>query len=155
MRNTDPLLDPAGLKDNGGQTFTIALQGTSPAIDHGRSDVVSITGVDQRAEPRPFDDPNTNNASGGDGSDIGAYEADVRITSEIKTSSNLTVMFTSILGRTYEVQSRPGLNSGMWSTVATTTPAPPITGTGGVVTVTIPNAIGGPGAGFYRVHPLP
>ena len=34
-RNTDPLLDPAGLQDNGGPTMTIALQATSPAINAG------------------------------------------------------------------------------------------------------------------------
>ena len=31
--NVDPLLDPAGLQDNGGPTHTIALQSISPAID--------------------------------------------------------------------------------------------------------------------------
>ena len=30
---TDPLLDPAGLKDNGGPTQTVGLQPQSPAID--------------------------------------------------------------------------------------------------------------------------
>ena len=34
-RNTDPLLDPAGLADNGGMTFTVALQASSPAINTG------------------------------------------------------------------------------------------------------------------------
>ena len=36
-RNTDPLLDPAGLQDNGGPTLTLALQANSPAIDTGSS----------------------------------------------------------------------------------------------------------------------
>ena len=31
--NIDPMLDPAGLQDNGGPTFTIGLQSISPAID--------------------------------------------------------------------------------------------------------------------------
>jgi CSLREA domain-containing protein len=35
LRNTDPFLDPMGLKDNGGPTETIALQAASPAIDAG------------------------------------------------------------------------------------------------------------------------
>ncbi len=33
--NTDPMLDPAGLQDNGGPTQTIALLSQSPAIDSG------------------------------------------------------------------------------------------------------------------------
>ncbi|HUA34743.1 MAG TPA: choice-of-anchor Q domain-containing protein [Candidatus Binataceae bacterium] len=32
QNNTDPRLDPAGLKDNGGPTPTIGLQGNSPAV---------------------------------------------------------------------------------------------------------------------------
>src|SRR5207302_1659598 len=36
QRNTDPLLDPAGLQNNGGPTRTIALQPGSPAIDKGK-----------------------------------------------------------------------------------------------------------------------
>src|SRR5438045_4599405 len=35
IRNTDALLDPAGLQNNGGPTQTIALQATSPAINAG------------------------------------------------------------------------------------------------------------------------
>ncbi|HST30311.1 MAG TPA: choice-of-anchor Q domain-containing protein, partial [Chthoniobacterales bacterium] len=35
LRNTDPLIDPAGLQNNGGPTLTIALQPTSPAVNHG------------------------------------------------------------------------------------------------------------------------
>ena len=75
-RNTDPLLDPAGLKDNGGPTPTIALQATSPAIDQGKRDAgpYLIALIDQRGRPRPFDFPGTTNATGGDGSDIGAFE---------------------------------------------------------------------------------
>lgn len=33
LPNTNPLLDPAGLRDNGGPTQTIALQPGSPAVD--------------------------------------------------------------------------------------------------------------------------
>lgn|GEM_PF-3212202 len=35
VRNTDPLLDPAGLQNNGGPTSTIGLQAGSPAINNG------------------------------------------------------------------------------------------------------------------------
>jgi len=58
----DPLLDPAGLKDNGGPTQTIALLPGSPGIDAG--DNVSCPGADQRAVSRPF----------GAACDLGAYE---------------------------------------------------------------------------------
>jgi hypothetical protein len=67
LSNTDPLLDPAGLKDNGGPTQTIALEPGSPAIDAIPSSVsgcgTTIT-TDQRGVSRPQ----------GSGCDIGAFE---------------------------------------------------------------------------------
>ena len=73
----DPRLDPNGLQDNGGPTRTIALLCDSPAIDKGTSN--GLTGnltTDQRGSgfPRTVDDPLVLNASGGDGTDIGAFE---------------------------------------------------------------------------------
>ncbi len=70
--NTDPGLDPLGLQNNGGPTQTIALTFGSLAIDKGKS-FGSTT--DQRGIARPYDNASIPNASGGDGSDIGAYEA--------------------------------------------------------------------------------
>jgi hypothetical protein len=71
IRNTDPMLGP--LEDNGGPTFTHELLVGSPAIDKGKD--LSGTGKDQRGRTRPVDgDPAVPNASGGDGSDIGAFE---------------------------------------------------------------------------------
>ncbi|HEX8077308.1 MAG TPA: CSLREA domain-containing protein, partial [Chthoniobacterales bacterium] len=70
--NTDPKLDPAGVQDNGGPTHTVALLDGSPAIDKG---YVFGSSGDQRGQPRPVNNPNIINAPGGDGSDIGAYEA--------------------------------------------------------------------------------
>jgi hypothetical protein len=72
--NTDPMLDPAGLQDNGGPTLTIALLCGSPAIDQGYNFSGSTT--DQRGNGfvRTFDDCAVPNAPGGDGTDIGAYE---------------------------------------------------------------------------------
>ena len=58
------------LKDNGGPTQTIALLAGSPAIDKGNSTL----STDQRGEPRPFNDPGIPPASGGNNSDIGAFE---------------------------------------------------------------------------------
>ena len=51
--NTDPLLDPAGLQDNGGPTLTIALQPNSPAIDGVRHGTCPPPDTDQRGVPRP------------------------------------------------------------------------------------------------------
>lgn len=70
----DPKLDPLGLKDNGGPTFTIALQPDSPAIDKGTSAALSGTlDKDQRQVfARTFDDATI--ANSGDGTDVGAFE---------------------------------------------------------------------------------
>ena len=59
------------LQINGGPTDTMALLANSPALDKGKSFGLS---TDQRGVTRPFDDPAIANASGGDGSDIGAFE---------------------------------------------------------------------------------
>jgi len=153
IRNTDPLLDPAGLKSNGGPTQTIALQSNSPAIDQGnRSTTGGTINNDQRGEPRPFNDPLFAAPAGGDSSDIGAYEADVRVISEVRNVSDLILTFVTIVGHTYELQSRPDLMPATpWTTVSTSIPAPPISGTGGIISVTVPNAIGS-GPGFYRLR---
>jgi hypothetical protein len=63
------LLGP--LRLNGGPIATMALQAGSPAIDKGSSSGAS---TDQRGAPRPFDFAAIANATGGDGSDIGAFE---------------------------------------------------------------------------------
>jgi CSLREA domain-containing protein len=73
----NPRIDPAGLQDNGGPTRTIALLPGSPGIDKGSSH--GLTGdltTDQRGLgfPRTSNDPNVPDASGGDGTDIGAFE---------------------------------------------------------------------------------
>jgi CSLREA domain-containing protein len=65
----DPLLLP--LRNYGGLTQTRALRPTSPAIDKGNSFGVA---TDQRGQIRPYDFPNIPNATGGNGSDIGAFE---------------------------------------------------------------------------------
>jgi hypothetical protein len=106
-------------------------------------------GPDQRGEPRPYDDPNATNAT--DGSDIGAYEADVSVKAIDRLGADLRFTFTTILGYNYEIQSRPTLDpAATWTAVTTTSPSWPIAGTGGIVQLTVPNAL--PSAGYYRVH---
>lgn len=149
LRNTNPMLDPAGLKDNGGSTMTVAVQAGSPAIDRGKRNTTSANNADQRGEPRPFDDPSLPNATGGDGSDIGAYEADVRVTAVDRIGNDLRLRFTTILGHNYEIESCANLGAAMWIPLPGST-----AGTGGIVQVTVPNAFG-PALNFYRVHQLP
>jgi hypothetical protein len=62
----------APLQNNGGTTQTHALATDSTAIDKGESFGAT---ADQRGFTRPVDDPAVSNAAGGDGSDIGAFEA--------------------------------------------------------------------------------
>lgn len=72
----NPMLGP--LANNGGPTQTMTLLSGSPALDRGSaandSTGTSIT-TDQRGLPRPVDLSSVQNAAGGNGSDIGAYEA--------------------------------------------------------------------------------
>jgi hypothetical protein len=72
IRNTDPALGP--LQANGGPTFTHALLPGSPAIDKG----INLSGstTDQRGTgfARTVDNGSIVNATGGDGTDIGAFE---------------------------------------------------------------------------------
>jgi hypothetical protein len=146
--NTDPLLDlGTGPRDNGGPTFTIALQANSPAIDKGKRDIIPALSVptDQRGEPRPFNDPNIANASGGDGSDIGAYEADLRLTKLVRMSNDLQFTFTSIVGKNYQLEVRSSLISGNWNSFGSV-----VSGNGGIAQSTAPGAFIA-AVQFYRV----
>ena len=67
---TAPGLDPE-LADNGGPTPTHALLPGSVAIDGGRA---FGAGTDQRGLPRPSDFAAIDDATSGDGSDVGAFE---------------------------------------------------------------------------------
>ncbi len=71
---TDPMLGP--LQDNGGPTFTQALLCGSSALDKGKRNTIAAlaSNADQRGAARPFDDPAVTAATGGDNSDIGAFE---------------------------------------------------------------------------------
>lgn len=71
----NPRLAP--LADNGGGTATHRLEANSPALDRGYS---FETTTDQRGRTRPIDQSSAANAIGGDGADIGAYEAPAFLT---------------------------------------------------------------------------
>jgi pimeloyl-ACP methyl ester carboxylesterase len=76
LNNTNPLLDPVGLRNNGGWTQTIALLPGSPAIDGGdptgcKDPHGVVLTTDQRGALRPID----GNGDGNAVCDIGAYEA--------------------------------------------------------------------------------
>jgi hypothetical protein len=64
LPNTNPLLDPAGLQDNGGPTQTIALQPESPAVDLVGQEACPPPETDQRGIERPQ----------GEACDSGAFE---------------------------------------------------------------------------------
>ena len=74
--NTDPMLGP--LQNNGGLTLTHALLPGSPAIDQGKNFSASVNDQRGLGFSRTCDDPGVANASGGDGTDIGAYEVQVQ-----------------------------------------------------------------------------
>jgi hypothetical protein len=109
--NINPLLGP--LADYGGPTLTMALRSGSPAIDMGNS---FGHPTDQREFARPLDDPNIPNASGGDGTDIGAYEADprFRIVHLTRVGNDVGLSLTTMLGKNYSVAYTPDLNSMFW-----------------------------------------
>jgi len=73
ITGVSPNLGP--LQNNGGAIQTMALQTGSPAIDKG----INSFGLskDARGENRTQDDPAIANATGGDGTDIGAFEVHV------------------------------------------------------------------------------
>ena len=95
----------------------------SPAIDAGHSGGAT---TDQRGLPRLVDDPNTPNADGGDGCDIGAYESDpnLKIMGLETAGTDVQVGFNSVFGRNYRLESEGNLDSS-WTTLSNN-----ITGTG-------------------------
>jgi hypothetical protein len=92
----DPRLAP--LADNGGATQTHALMFNSPAIDKGSS--FGLT-TDQRGFDRPvnLDDTTYPNATNGDGSDIGAFEAQSAPAAPTAATVAISGYVTSTFGR--------------------------------------------------------
>src|ERR1043166_1537082 len=102
----DPLLGTLG--NNGGKTRTHALLTNSPAIDKGKS---FGTSSDQRGLVRPYDDPAIVNASGGDGSDIGAFELQAAATPTSTPTNTATNTPTSTPTNTPTNTPMPGAGS--------------------------------------------
>jgi hypothetical protein len=102
------------LRNNGGPTVTHGLRFDSPAIDAGNGGGL---GTDQRGSARPVDDPSVANASGGDGSDIGAYETDpsFRITSFVLSNNDVLITWSTGIGKTNALQRAAGIANGSYS----------------------------------------
>jgi hypothetical protein len=153
IRNTDPMLGP--LTDNGGTTFTHALLPGSPATDQGNS--FGLT-TDQRGFPRPVVDPCIADASGGDGSDIGAFEVQqvcrpvvfaITAIGRIGTGNDLRLSYATVLGSNYVVQTRSDMVSGSWANLPGTN-----VGIGVIMQSIVTNALAAP-QGFYRIQQSP
>lgn len=106
----DPKLGP--LQNNGGPTKTHALLATSPAIDKG---IAGGIATDQRGVARPVDDPAVANASGGDGTDIGAFELTLAgPTLAIVRAGNQATISWSPNTAGFGLQERTNLVLGTW-----------------------------------------
>ena len=142
MTNTDPKLDPAGLQENGGATFTVALQSDSPAINAGDDALAPMR--DQRGYLR-------NGAS-----DIGAFEFGgiaVRIISIMRSGSDIVVTFDAIGGRTFRLERRSELNQGTWEHIFGVDDLTPMNnGPAQIIDTSGPLSLG---KAFYRVRLLP
>ncbi len=134
----NPQLGP--LQNNGGLTMTMALFFGSPALDKGNSSGIA---VDQRGAPRPFDFSSIANASGGDGSDIGAFEFGSPLMSIQRVGGNAVLSWPAFYGG-FHLQSSAALGS---SANWTAEPGIPVV-VGNQFTLT-----NGPAAGnkFYRL----
>jgi hypothetical protein len=72
------------------------------------------------------------------------------ITAAERIGNDFRLSFSSVAGRNYALQSRADLSSGAWTNL----PGAPISGTGGTVQVSLPNALGQPQQ-FFRVQVVP
>ena len=100
--------------------------------------------------PRPIDNPDVPNADGGDGSDIGAYEADpiLKVTGIETAGAQIRVGFNGMLGRNYRLESEENLDNS-WTTLSDN-----IAGTGSA-NQTVNAGITNLPRQFYRMQLLP
>ncbi|HEX8077097.1 MAG TPA: choice-of-anchor Q domain-containing protein [Chthoniobacterales bacterium] len=124
----DPKLDPAGLQNNGGPTQTIALQPGSPALDKGTSSGLNgnLT-TDQRGSPfsRTTNYTNIAEASGGDGTDIGAFEGTaLKITAITRlTNGHILLHGIGVPGAPHTIEHSPDPGSNTFTAFPTATAA--------------------------------
>jgi hypothetical protein len=107
LPNTNPLLDPAGLRDNGGPTQTIALQPGSPAVDLVGQDACAPPTTDQRGVGRPQ----------GEACDSGAFElmresTPPRVTSTVPKANATEVTPSANVRATFSEQMMPSSING-------------------------------------------
>jgi hypothetical protein len=135
LTGLEPHLGP--LQDNGGPTLTMALLPGSPAIDAGNS--FGLTN-DQRGQFRPSDSLTIPNATGGDGSDIGAFEVAQTIIvptlSVIFAAPNSVIVSWPSPSTGFTLQTNGNLATGTWvnyggivgdnGTIKTETISPPV-----------------------------
>jgi hypothetical protein len=107
----DPLLAP--LANNGGFGRTMALRFGSPAIDKGKN--FSFM-TDQRGAPRPFDFDSVANATGGDGSDIGAFELGLPRLIIARVLNDVVLRWPYAYGD-FILESAPAVAGANWTTV--------------------------------------
>ena len=137
----NPLL--GACQDNGGPVWTMGLLAGSPARDAGNSGLPT----DARGGPRIVDFPNVPNASGGDGSDIGALEVDslFQITAISKSNTVARVKFKSDPGVLYTLQQTSVVTNHTWTNIIGT-----LTGNGQELEATDNGPL--PPWRFYRVR---
>lgn len=139
--NTDPLLDPAGLQNNGGPTSTVALLTNSPAINAG--DDANAPHRDQRGYFR--------NGQG----DIGAFEYQgglVGTSSVARQGNNIIVSVEVVQGKTYRLERKLSLIDANWQSIPGVLD---LLATGNdTESIADPNALN-LGKAFYRVRLLP
>jgi hypothetical protein len=132
-------------------TPTMALLAGSPAVDAGKSFGLA---TDQRGGRRPVDEPGTANASGGDGSDIGAYERNsmlaVRASLAFPTNGPqfMVICFPAEDGNSYQVQYSTDPNGNNWVNLGA-----PVQGHG--LTECVQDTDVPAPSRFYRVQLLP
>ncbi len=146
----DPQLGP--LADNGGPTMTMAPHPCSPAIDQGKSFGLS---ADQRGQTRPVDNPAIPPATGGDQSDIGAFEAPASLVCNTQpTISGATISrqqgapgTVSPIANVNDAEDTPGSLSVIVTSVPAGVTITGLTNTGGEIAVNVAaacNAMLGP-----------
>jgi hypothetical protein len=113
VRPIDARLGP--LQNNGGPTLTHALLAGSPAIDKGSGGGSS---ADQRGHIRTFDFPTIANAASGDGTDIGAFELESRITRIENLGSDVRITFLATSNQNYTVEWSQALPATAWTAVS-------------------------------------